>query len=133
MAGRKRGEVSEALADARDQFAAWRRMRTVGERIPAQLWTLARTLADSHGISRTAGVLKLDYQSLKKRVESASKSSDPASVAGAFVEYSPLPPAVSAECVIELEDGCGGRMRVHVRGCDVPDVVALGRSFWIGE
>jgi hypothetical protein len=35
---------------------------------------LAVKLADEHGLSRTASVLKLDYYSLKKRV--AAKSSD---------------------------------------------------------
>ena len=35
-----------------------------------------------------------------------------------------------SECVIELEDATGSRMRVHVKGQDIPDVLALSRSFW---
>lgn len=131
MAGRKRGEISGSLARGRDRFEAWRRTRMEGERIPDQLWTLAVKLAATYGLSRTAGALKLDYNSLKNHVE--SKGSDSVAVAGTFVEFAPPSLPALGECVIELEDGCGARMRVHLRGCDVPDVVALGRSFWNGE
>jgi hypothetical protein len=58
----------------------------------------------------------------------ASSSATPA-----FVELSPPPMTAAGECVIEFEDGAGASMRIHLRGCEVPDVVALGRSFWSGE
>ena len=35
-----------------------------------------------------------------------------------------------SECVVELEDAAGSRMRVHVKGHNLPDVLALSRSFW---
>ena len=128
MAGRKRGDNSESLARGRERFEAWRRSRKVGARIPEKLWSLAVTLAETHGLSRTASALKLDYHSLKNRV--AGRNSDSISVAPAFIELSPAPPAPSAsECVIELEDGFGARMRVHLRGCELPDLADLCRSF----
>jgi hypothetical protein len=88
-------------------------------------------LAVAHGLHRTAAVLNLDYYSLKKRVD-ASKSRA-RSTPPAFVELSPPSLAASGECIIELEDGAGARMRVHLKGCDAPDLVALGRCFWSGE
>jgi hypothetical protein len=88
-------------------------------------------LADGHGLNRTASVLGLDYYSLKKRVE--ARRSDSTSASPAFIELSPPSPAVAGECVVEFEDGAGARIRVHLRGCDAPDLVALGRSFWGGE
>jgi hypothetical protein len=127
MAGRKRGEIPVLLARGRERFEAWRRTREVGARIPAQLWTLAVELAREHGLSRTAGALKLDYDSLKKRVE----SKETASSSGTFIEFSPPSPA--GECVIECEDGSGASLRVHLRGCEVPDLSALARCFWSGE
>lgn len=131
MAGRKRGEIPGSLARGRDRFEAWRRTQKVGARIPDRLWTLAVKLAEAHGLSRTASALKLDYSSLKKRVE--SKDSDSVSVPRAFVEVSPPSLSASGECVVEFEDGSGASLRVHLRGCEVPDLVALGRSFWSGE
>jgi hypothetical protein len=82
-------------------------------------------MAAKYGLNRTARALKLDYYSLKKRVDRADR---PAS-SSAFVEL-PSSPLVSNECVIEWEDAAGARMRVHVKGQNLPDVLALSRSFW---
>lgn len=133
MAGRKRGEISESLARGRDRFENWRRDRKPGSRIPDPLWKQAVKLADTHGVSRTASTLRLDYHTLRKRV--AAMTSVSTSVTEAFIELSApsLAPAPAGECVVEFEDGSGASMRVHLRGCDVPDLVALGRSFWSGE
>ena len=131
MVGRTRGTIPAPLARGRDRFEAWRRTCQVGTRIPEKLWSLAVSLADVHGLSRTASALKLDYYSLRQRV--AARSSDPGSVAPAFIEFSPRSLAPSTECVIEFDDGSGARMRVQLRGCEIPDLEALGRSFWSGE
>jgi hypothetical protein len=106
-------------------------VRKVRTRIPDELWILAVKLAVAHGLNRTASVLKLDYYSLKKRV--AAKDAATSSAGSAFVEVSPLPMTAVGECVVEFEDGVGARMRIHLSGCEVPDLVALGRSFWSGE
>ena len=131
MVGRKRGDIPKALARGRDRFEAWRRTRNLGARIPDKLWSLAVKLADTHGLSRTSAALKLDYNSLKKRV--AARNCGSSSVAPAFIELPPSSLAPSGECVVEFEDGSGASLRVHLRGCEVPDLVALGRSFWSGE
>jgi hypothetical protein len=133
MVGRKRGDIPKALARGRDRFEAWRRTRKVGARIPDQLWSLAAKLADAHGLSRTSSALKLDYNSLKKRVAARNSGSNSDSVAPGFIEFSPSSLAPSGECVVEFEDGSGASLRVHLRDCEVPDLVALGRSFWSGE
>jgi len=165
MTGRRHREIPASLVRGRARFEAWRRYRKLGARIPDELWSLAVTLADEQGLSRTASVLGLDYYSLRQRVaarksgstsepsafveapassdsalaDSAladSASADSASARPAFIELSSLQvplPGVPGECVVEFEDGVGARLRVHLRGCDVPDVVALGRSFWSGE
>jgi hypothetical protein len=131
MVGRKRRDIPASLARGRDRFEVWRRGRSVRTRIPNWLWELAVKLAEAHGLNRTAAVLKLDYYSLKKRIEATTGASS--SATPAFVELSPPPMTAAGECVIEFEDGAGASMRIHLRGCEVPDVVALGRSFWSGE
>ena len=109
---------------------AWRKTRKHGERIPKPLWKSAAKLAADYGVSQTAAVLKLDYHSLKKRmgqqVEDTVSNSP-------FIELPPVPIAHASECVIEFEDGAGASMRVHLKGTEVPDVLALGRSFWNAE
>jgi hypothetical protein len=128
MVGRERGDSRESLARGRERFEVWRRSRTVGARIPEKLWSLAVTLAEVHGLSRTASALRLDYHSLKNRL--VGRNCESGSVAPGFIELSPPPSAPSAsECVIELEDGFGARMRLHLRGCEPPDLADLCRSF----
>ncbi len=124
-------DLPSPLARGRDRFGAWRRTRKSGTRIPDRLWLLAVELAKSHGLNRTASILGLNYYALKKRVESANSTGR--SGAGAFLELFPPPLSVSSECVIEFADGAGASMRVHLKGRDVPDLLALSRSFWSGE
>ena len=131
MSRRKHHDIPASLARGRARFEAWRRTRALGTRIPDRLWTLAAKLAEAHGLNRTASLLGLDYYALKRHV--ASRSSRARSATPAFVELSSPPLAASGECVIEFEDHSGASMRVHLRGCEMPDLVALGRSFWSGE
>ena len=130
MNGRKHHDIPTPLARGRARFESWRRARAVGTRIPERLWTLAVKLANAYGLHRTASALRLDYYTLKRRVESTNSPAHAATPA--FVELSP-PVGTPRECVIEFEDHSGATMRVHLRGCEVPDLVALGRSFWSGE
>jgi hypothetical protein len=130
MAGRKRGDVPGALWRARARFAAWRRTRRTGTRIPKPLWTLAVELARDYGVHRTASALGLDYYALKKRVESLNGPGHRASTA--FLELPP-PSIPAEECILEFENGLGAQMRVHLKGHSPPDLAALGRSFWDAE
>ena len=137
MVGRKRREVPARLSRLQQRFAAWRRTRAPGERIPDALWKSAAKLAADYGLNQTATLLKLDYYSLKEhkdRWESVARSLTAKHAAfeqaAGFVEVSPPLRSTASECVIEFTDGTGASMRVHLKGCDVPDVLALGRNFW---
>ncbi len=129
MRGRKRGEVPARLLRLERRFAEWRRTRKRGERIPLSLWKSAAKLAAKYGLNQTATVLKLDYVSLKSHFNRHNSDSESAT----FVELPSPTISPAIECVIEFEDGAGASMRVHLKGNDVPDVLALGRSFWNAE
>jgi hypothetical protein len=127
---RQRGELPKDLAQARSRFEAWRERRPGSRRIPQPLWDLAVRLASTHGVSRTATALGLDYYSLKKRVEAAAPQ--PPSQSPAFVEL-PAPVVVGQQALIELDNGAGATMRVQLLGYDAADVEALARRFWGAE
>jgi hypothetical protein len=122
-----RGELPKDLLEARSRFEAWRQRRQGRDRIPPSLWALAVRLVRTHGLSRTATALRLDYYSLKKRVESADQQ--PPSPGPAFVEL-PAPLVVSKQALFELDNGAGATMRVQLLGYDVAEVEALARHFW---
>lgn len=60
-------------------------------------------------------------------------------MAGSHGDFNPVAPAFAelthssvfpaTECVMEIEDGMGAGMRVHLRGCEIPDLSDLCRSF----
>jgi hypothetical protein len=123
----ERGQLSPDLVRARSQFQVWRGQRKAGEPIPQALWDLAVRLANVHGVSRTATMLRLDYYRLKKLTEESA--GEPSASGPTIVELtSPL--TAAKQCRLELDNGSGATMRVHLVSYDAADVEALSRSFW---
>ncbi len=133
MSTRKKCGIPAPLEKVRGRFDEWRRTRKVRTRIPDPLWAAAVKMAERYGVHRTARALRIDYYGLKKRVEEKAASSSVAGVAenvAAFVELAGPLPTGPGECLVELEDVGGAKMRVHLTGVEAPDLVALSRSFW---
>jgi hypothetical protein len=112
-----------AIGRSQRKFEQWRQRHRPRAQIPPELWRQAAELACEYGINRTARALRLDYYSLKKRVATAARSSQRVPE---FVEIlSGGMPGPRPECLIEVEDASGGKMRIHLQGGDLPDVAAL--------
>jgi len=153
MGARETRDLPVRLQRLLGRFERWRRTRRAGARIPEPLWSSAVKAADAFGVHRTARALRIDYYALKKRVEGrpgGAKGGVGASRAGkrpavtaskasaakgrtTFVELSPAAWPGSGECIMELEDAGGAKLRVHLKGLGAPDLAALSRSFWQGE
>lgn len=121
------------LEATRRRFERWRRTRKIGSRIPAALWAAAVKQAEACGIHPTAKALGVDYYSLKKRLEEkpASRSRMVAPANGAkFVELSAVARTGIPECILELEDVEGAKMRIQVKGIEAGDLATLSRSLW---
>jgi hypothetical protein len=127
MEPRKRQLLPPDLRRAQGRFQAWRKRRSLGERIPPSLWAIAARLAGTHGVSRTAAALGLDYYSLKQRVEPAGSQPQPSGPA--FVEVSPTPLIAVRHCRLELDNTTGARLRMELSGYDAADLEALVRGF----
>ena len=134
MRGRKNAGVPLPLVRATKRFETWRQLHSVGARIPRSLWALAVKLAATYGVSQTAAALRLNYYDLKKRTQAAASQSDAAAAAPsplpAFIELPPSMLVSPTECVIEFENATGSKMRIQLKGTQVPDLVALGLGFW---
>jgi hypothetical protein len=139
MPARKSVQLPADLLRLRQRFDSWRATRSLGARIPKRLWVSAVRIAGVHGLCRTASMLGLDYYSLKKRIQELEESDGtPRSGQTTFVE---LPSATlngravgdAAQCLIELTDEAGVRMRIHLSGCPASDMIALSRGLWEGE
>lgn len=146
MRSRTTQAIPARLEAGRRRFERWRRTRKGHWRIPEPLWTSAVKLAGAYGLCRTARTLGLDYNALKRRAASARPGDSPGGKtagaktarqktagqepATAFVELVPPAPTCSPECILELEDPRGAKMRIHLKGIETPDLAALSRSFW---
>lgn len=119
----------DILSEVQSQFECWRRSRNRGTRIPEALWRAAIETARKHGVSKTTQVLGLDYYALKKRLESPLEVSGSEPVAGR--EFLEIPLFASApDCVLEMADAEGARLRVELRGSAAAHCEALAQALW---
>ena len=128
-----------ACSGVQRKLRHWRQRHRRGARLPEELWRAAAELAGAHGLSRTARALRLDYYSLQKRAAAAARLGVRPSAARSdtrapeFVELlpggMPTSPASRPECLIEVEEPDGAKLRIHLQGGEFPDVAALTRGF----
>ena len=119
----------DILSDVRSRFERWRRSRKRGARIPEELWQAAVEAAQEHGVSKASQALSLDYYGLKKRLESAAELSESEQAAGrGFLEIPLL--ASAPECVLEMEDAQGARLRIELKGPAAAHCQTLAEALW---
>lgn len=127
--------VGQRLSQLKRQFEKWRALRRVGERIPPQLWEGAVSAAADHGAYRVARELNLDYAVLKRRAAPAAGDAPAGALAAPhFVELfapsGPTMPVAGAQCVVELANARGAKMRLELRGSALAGLPALCTAFW---
>jgi hypothetical protein len=130
---RRSGEGARDLSGLVARFEAWRRTRTSRRtRIPEDLWTAAVAASSRSGISRTARVLRLNEQELRRRcgeLDRISRTAVPRGPAAGFVELRPAAAVSSTpHWVVELESAVG-RLRIEGGGASALDVAALAAAF----
>ena len=120
----QQSELPADLASASEQLTCWRAEHPPRTRYPSHFWSLAAGLARQYGLRRVCRVLKLDYASLKRRLEP-----EPAPSLPAFVEIRPGGEA-SAGCTVECENSRGDRIRIRLEGADLSRLAAFCGQLW---
>jgi len=124
-----------AVQKAQMLFMDWRKTKAVRDRIPDGLWQAAADLYHILGVSinRIARALRLNYSTLKSKIldKRAAAIEPPADDASdMFIELAPGP--VCTDCIIEMENQTGVKMRMRFTGRADPAVISLGRYFLTG-
>jgi len=134
---RSRPIPAASLSPLSRALGRWRSSHGRGSRIPEGLWREAATLASKHGIHPVSQALRLNYYSLKERIDalglpptSAVTVAEAAEEIPAFVEVELAPSPRVLE--VELESPTGWRMRVRSSAKEMIDLApmlqALGGS-----
>ena len=128
------GKQTASLEKVRQLFSDWRKART-SRRIPDHLWQAAANLYHTQemSINRIARGLRLNHSALKtKMIDVSAEAVEPPveDVSPLFIE---VPPAqILSDCVIEMENSSGAKMRMCYRGLADPAMLDLGRYFLAG-
>lgn len=126
-------DQNPALNSVKQKFIAWRKTRIRGSRIPDELWQAAITVYKSEDLTlhKVARELRLNQSDFKKHIQKdilvVKKSSNPT-----FIEMhcEAQPTGFISECIIEMEDCSGSKMKMCFRGETQFDLLELGKSFW---
>ncbi len=118
-----------SLTDVKLQFKIWRDTRKQKSRIPDELWSSAVSLSNRYSIHSISKALHVNHTALRDRVSSwrTNRSQETLSC---FIEV-PLPQSSSAsQCLVEMENRSGEKMRMHFSGGIGVDLLGLSQNFW---
>ena len=123
---------SPVIENVKQKFKTWRKTRIRGTRIPEELWQAAVNVYHSedltlHKIAREFHLNQTDFKKhIRKTIPVVKKSSSPA-----FIEmHYEAQPNIISECIVEMEDRSGSKMKMCFRGKTQFDLLELGKSFW---
>ncbi|MCF8126473.1 MAG: hypothetical protein K9J51_09660 [Desulfotignum sp.] len=128
-------EQSAALENVCHLFADWRKGKTGRERIPEQLWQAAADLYHTRKmtVNRIVHALRLSHSALKAKIyEMPPAATDPPEEDASSLFIEVAAPQGYSDCVIEMENQTGIKMRMCLRGRPDPAVLDLGRYFLAG-
>jgi len=132
MARRTRSAAVERVKQLRGQIDHWRSTRVKLWPMPAELWDEAAVLARELGVRPVQRALRLNYESLRRRVEEGAFPGGRTEAAGGFVELSGaqlLGLPLAGGPVIELTDGSGARLSVRLAAGSTLDMAQLVEAF----
>jgi len=120
------------LESVRYQFEKWRETRkSTREPIPENLWAEAISLCNQYSINQVSRVLHLSYTTLKKRIPGRKPVPKKKKLSSQFfVELDCRGSFPGSECVIEMENAYGSKMRMSFKGRADLDLLELSRIFW---
>lgn len=117
------------LARAKQGFDRWRRGRKRRGRISDRLWLMAAEAAAIHGVYATARELRLNPTRLKEQLQALAPSHTSHQTPN-FVEIPWMGATPVPECILEVEDELGRKLRVHLKGAATAQAVSLAPMLW---
>jgi hypothetical protein len=102
--------------------------------MPEELWDAAATVARDHGLWAVSRALRVNYESLRRRVERGERVGAARAVeAAGFVELEAaqvVGGSAHEGTVVELTGADGAKLTIRIEGCTSLDMQALAEGFW---
>jgi len=131
MEGKQLTLSDPIFIEIRKQLETWRSADNKGKAIPKQIWGSAVKLAQKYNVSSVAKELRLSYSNLKRRTYPEQIQKRNKKIANApFIELDLKGATSPQECILEMEDSRGAKMKIHLKGQHELDLAGLGRAFW---
>lgn len=122
-----------SLEELSERIEIWRKTRKHRRPMPEPLWQAAASLSHQLSIQQVSKTLGLNYGALKKRVYPQGRPAQKPSSA-TFIEMGFEHQSVATdECIVEMHDGGGAKMRMHFFGNTDLNIVELSKTFWAKE
>lgn len=118
------------LREVKEQFKLWRKTRKSPRPMPRELWNAAAKLSETYSINQISKALCLNHTSLKNRIYKIKKTSIQEGHPPSFVELNFEQSPLASECIVEMEDSSGAKMRMCFKGKTDFDLLELGKAFW---
>lgn len=120
-----------SLKEVKQLFTSWRASRKHKSRIPDDLWEAAASLAAQFSIHQISRALRLNHTALKDQVAARSPENNITTAPQTcFLELPPPQSPPLSECLIEMENRHGEKMRMHFAGEVSLDLLAVSQNFW---
>ena len=134
MSQRKGAALAARVEQVKRQVERWRKTRSKRGPMPEPLWEAAVELAREQGVYATSQSLRVNYDSLRARVQGCAPTRSARGKGGAtFVELGaafPLGAPLAAGVVLELSGSKGQKLTLQLPGLDGVDVAGLARALW---
>ena len=135
MIDKQKSVPESSLEEVKAKFKKWRRTRKNLRPIPKKLWAAAVSLSPAYSISQISRALCLNHTALSRRIKPKGKGpvTEAETAAPAFIELDFGGSSSMSECIIEMENASGAKMRMHFKGTVEIDLLELGKAFWRKE
>lgn len=120
-----------SMEEVKQLFTTWRASRKQNTHIPDELWEAAASLATQYSIHQISRDLRLNHTALKEQVAARNQENNITTAPQAcFLELPTLQSPPLSECLIEMENRHGEKMRMHFTGEVSLDLFAVSQNFW---
>lgn len=134
MSQRQRASLPSSIEEVRDRIEHWRKARQKRSPMPEKLWDAAVSLARTHGIYAVAKALRVNYDTLRRRLAEAPKGGgNGAALSAGFVELDGAQifgAAAATGALVEVSGADGAKLTIQLPGGENLDVLGLVASFW---